>query len=331
MNIHSQLKNLFAGDSSHSSQPDAQSSAPRAPHAQQGGQVNFGNAGKKSMTPTRAKDTYQPSLGASASLSAQLKALLKILDGLLQSIRQPYTQPSNTNNPSFNPNAFNDHSTNHVNRPRRNTPTTHTHAPNSSKAVTEPKNASPYSDKDLVDGFAQQLGTMNCVTVGGIKAAMKQYGGPKEIYSSVQKTADGYDVKMRDNPNKTYHVTNQEIQQATQQSGFSGNNPQMLNDANFMYAVSAKRAQEENNNGTASRSFSDALATLNGWEHTAEGLQRLGLQNHIQQATPQELANGAAGVMTHANHVFTVLNGRVEDHGRLGGAPGAWVEAYKLV
>ncbi|WP_248752031.1 hypothetical protein [Pseudomonas sp. MWU15-20650] len=135
---------------------------------------------------------------------------------------------------------------------------------------------------------------------------------------------------MRDNHNKNYHVTNDELAYAASCSGFTGNNQTILNAANFMYAVSAKRAQLENNDGFAAHSFRAAVDSLNTWEHTQEGLNRLGLQNYVQQTTAQALINGAPGVMAENNHVFTVLNGKTDNYGHVGYTPAPWAKALKL-
>ena len=205
-----------------------------------------------------------------------------------------------------------------------------TRAPNTYQRGNSPIASRPYSPTELVSGFSQKWGTMNCVTVAGIKAAMQRFGGPNQVYSSVEQTRDGFNIRMRDNPNKTYHVTYAELQYAANHSGFKGTNPKMLNEANFMYAVSAKRAQYENNNGYASQSFAAAVRSLDSWEHTPEGLDRLGLRNYVQPATAQDLIRGTPGVMDQNDHVFTVLNGRAENYGGLGYQPNPWAPALKL-
>lgn len=189
----------------------------------------------------------------------------------------------------------------------------------------------PYSPHELVSGFSQKWGTMNCATVAGIKAAMQRFGGPAQIYSSVEQTKYGFNIRMRDNPNRTYHVTYAELQYAAAHSGFRGMNQKMLNEANFMYAVSAKRAQFENNDGTASRSFAAAVSSLDTWEHTQEGLDRLGLRNYVRPTTAQNLIRGVPGVMDQNDHIFTVLNGRAESYGSLGYRPNPWAPALMLV
>ncbi|WP_145994212.1 hypothetical protein [Pseudomonas sp. QC2] len=195
---------------------------------------------------------------------------------------------------------------------------------------TQPITARAYTPNELVSGFSQKWGTMNCVTVAGIKAAMQRFGGPNQVYSSVEQTRDGFNIRMRDNPNLTYHVNYAELKYAAERSGFKGTNQKMLNEANFMYAVSAKRAQVENNNGYARQSFAAALNSLDSWEHTHEGLYRLGLSNYVQQTNAQDLINGAPGVMAQDNHVVTVLNGRKDNYGTPGYRPDPWMQALKL-
>jgi hypothetical protein len=198
------------------------------------------------------------------------------------------------------------------------------------KRSVQPQAGGPYSPAALLNGFWQKWDSMNCVTVAGIKAAMQRFGGPNEVYFSVQRTYDGFDVRMRDNPNNIYHVTFDELAYAANSSGFSGYNQKILNEANFMYAVSAKRAQFENNNGYAAHSFADAVNSLNSWEFMEEGLNRLGLGNYVQHTNAQELINGAAGVIAKNNHVFTVLNGRADHYGTSGYTPYWGAPALKL-
>jgi len=171
----------------------------------------------------------------------------------------PHQTPQTYGNPSTRGSS--------VNHKQWGTRTTH-----SPTTLPRPKAASGYSPTELLSGFSQKWGTMNCVTVAGIKAAMQRFGGPERVYLSIEATPTGFNVRMRDNPFKTYHVTHAEIQYASNRSGFRGDNQKILNEANFMYAVSAKRAQHENNDGYASRSFAAAVSSLDSWEYTQEGL-----------------------------------------------------------
>ncbi|MGB3122788.1 MAG: hypothetical protein WBB95_03185, partial [Pseudomonas sp.] len=98
----------------------------------------------------------------------------------------------------------------------------------------------------------------------------------------------------------------------------------MLQDAQFLYAVSAKRAQMENNDGTASRSFHAAMLSLNDKEDEygpGEGLKRLGLSKHMRTVNVRELARGQVGISNRSGHSVAVINGREELWGQPGFAP----------
>lgn len=333
------IDSSFRRTGTHYPQPTAQSgtqgSAPRASDTQKGPHaIKFSEGAAKGPT---LKSTSQNAV--IADLNQVLKGVMELLGSLMDRIKtliggldqKKKTNPSNTDKPGNTPKANNDPAhTTHTGRLDHKNKAPDAQPSHIDKSGYEPKAGKPYSTKDLVGGFSQKPGSMNCVTVAGIKAAMQRFGGPNEVYLSVKKTPEGYDVKMRDQPNKTYHVTNKELEYATSRSGFKSNNQKILNDANFMYAVSAKRAQVENNDGYASRGFKAAVSSLDTWEHTREGLNRLGLKNHVQRTTAHELARGAPGVMAQNDHVFTVLNGRMENYGTSGHRPDPRAEAFKL-
>jgi hypothetical protein len=163
----------------------------------------------------------------------------------------------------------------------------------------------------------------NCVTVSAIKVAMEKFGqSPTDIYKEVQKTAQGYKVAMRDG--FRLDVTHAELLAAAQVSQFVGRDRGMLKDANFLYAVSAKRAQMENNDGRAARSFSAALHSLNDGEDergAGEGFLRLGLRKHMKKVSVRELARGQLGMVNRDAHSVAVIDGREELWGRKGGTP----------
>ncbi|MGX5794362.1 hypothetical protein ACWHY4_11285 [Pseudomonas sp. E2-15] len=330
MNIGSQLRNLFASYSPHAPQPGTQDSAPNVPRAQQGSQINFGSdnspAPNSAFSAANAGNTNPASPEAWDLISSFMSKLAAILSGSDQNKAQPQAQTSNANNPGSSPNAINyDNSAKRASGAGQSNAQQGGQASYGGQAGDVPKKRGPYSETELVDGFRQEGGTENCVTVGAIKAAMQKEGGPKEVYESVEESGDGFDVKMKDS-DKIYHVSKAELDEAAQKSGFKGDNKEMLKDANFMYAVSAKREQEENGG-----SFGDALGALNHSQPAINGFKRLGLQNHVEQATARELANGAAGVIAQNDHVAAVLNGKVEDYGTLGRTPDAGVFALKLV
>ncbi|MGF6401589.1 hypothetical protein ABH905_005255 [Pseudomonas frederiksbergensis] len=185
-----------------------------------------------------------------------------------------------------------------------------------------PYSPSPASGKkpdDIWGGFAQGPDG-NCVTVAGIKAAMMKFGQkPTDIFTEVKKINNGYEVVMRDG--FKLQLSESELQLASSRAQFRGSNREMFDDANFLFAASAKRAQMENNDGTANRSFSWAIYTLNDGEHSREGLLRLGLKDHIRTVPLEFLQNGMIGTVERGGHSVAVINGREELWGRPGGAP----------
>lgn len=198
----------------------------------------------------------------------------------------------------------------------------------SNKPITEgakhfnytPDNSNPGKKPDNIwSGFSQGPDG-NCITVSAIKAAMMQFGQkPTDVFKDVKATATGYDVTMRDGFKLS--LTNEEVKQAARHAQFKGDDPAMMTDANFMYAASAKRAQMEDNDGTAGRSFMGAMNSLNDGEHSCEGLDRLGLRGRYRSATDAELRSGKVGTVEYGGHSMAVIDGRVELWGRRGGVP----------
>lgn len=184
---------------------------------------------------------------------------------------------------------------------------------------------------DIWGGFRQGPDG-NCVTVSAIKAAMHRFGqSPTDIYKEVTKIDGGYRVVMRDNFRLT--LTDHELQQAVQGSSFVGLDREMLKDARFLYAASAKRAQMKNNDGTAGSSFYAAMQSLNDKEDEwgpGEGFERLGLRAHMRTVEARDLADGLVGMCNRRGHSVAVINGREELWGRQGGAP-VYGDAIALV
>ncbi|MGY2292230.1 hypothetical protein ACW9H6_20910 [Pseudomonas sp. SDO528_S397] len=198
----------------------------------------------------------------------------------------------------------------------------------SNKPITEgakhfnytPDTRNPGKKPDNIwSGFSQGPDG-NCVTVSAIKAAMMRFGQkPTDVFQEVKENGSGFDVTQRDG--FKLHLSANELQMAAREARFKGDDPGMMTDANFMYAVSAKRAQLENNDGVAGRSYSAALRSLNDGEHSREGLDRLGLRNHYRAATRADLANGRLGTVEYGGHSMAVIGGRVELWGTRGGVP----------
>ncbi len=163
----------------------------------------------------------------------------------------------------------------------------------------------------------------NCVTVSAIKAAMYKFGqSPTDIFKEVQRLDGGYRVTMRDDYVLT--LTDRELAVGARGSQFIGPDAGMLKGAQFLFAVSAKRAHMENNDGTASRSFEAGVRSLNDGEDErgpGEGFLRLGLRKHMRRVNVRELANGQLGMCNRTGHSVAVINGREELWGKQGSAP----------
>ena len=186
------------------------------------------------------------------------------------------------------------------------------------------------------NGFRQGVDG-NCVTVSAIKAAMMKFGqSPTDIYKTVEKVAEGYNVVMRDGFPLT--LTHSELYRAIRGSNFVGlTDPGMLKDAHFLFACSAKRAQLENNDGLAGRSFEAAIRSLNDGEdedrrRPGEGFMRLGLKEHMRRVPAHAFADKALiGMVNRRGHSVAVLEGCEEIYGRKGGRPIGAEAAIALV
>lgn len=187
--------------------------------------------------------------------------------------------------------------------------------PIDSSAVVSPTSDVPVGIKpaDIWGGFYQGV-EGNCVTVSAIKATMMKYGqNPRGIYKSITPTRDGFTVTLRDGC--TVHLTHDELKKAREGSHFKGADSGLLKDANFLYAVSAKRAQMENHEFRAAASFEAAMGTLNDGESPGDALRRLGLYAFTRQSSVQELAGGVIGTLANFRHSVVVVDGALDDYG----------------
>ncbi|WP_431037546.1 hypothetical protein [Pseudomonas yamanorum] len=165
----------------------------------------------------------------------------------------------------------------------------------------------------------------NCVTISAIKAAMMKFGqSPTDIFRSVQAVGDGYHVVMRDG--FRLDLKKHELATAIRGSKFVPmRDPGMLKDAHFLFAVSAKRAQMENNDGRAARSFDAAVHSLNDGEDervAGEGFLRLGLRSHMKKVSVSAFQDKSLiGMVNRSAHSVAVVDGCEEFYGRKGGPP----------
>ncbi|MGY2139673.1 hypothetical protein ACW9I8_23935 [Pseudomonas reactans] len=178
---------------------------------------------------------------------------------------------------------------------------------------------------NVFSGFRQGRNG-NCVTISAIKAAMEKFGqSPKDIYKSVEKTTDGFKVVMRDDV--TVKLSKAELASAIRGSNFVGlSDPGMLKDAHFLFACSAKRAQSENNDGWAGRSFEAAIRSLNDGEDEwgpGEGFKRLGLKDHMKRVSVRDFVadKSLIGMVNRRGHSVAVVDGSEELYGRKSGRP----------
>jgi hypothetical protein len=165
----------------------------------------------------------------------------------------------------------------------------------------------------------------NCVTISAIKAAMMKFGqSPTDIFKSVNAAGDGYHVEMRDG--FRLDLKKHELTTAIRGSRFVPmRDAGMLKDAHFLFAVSAKRAQMENNDGRAARSFDAAVRSLNDGEDergAGEGFLRLGLRKHMKKVPVSAFQDKSLiGMVNRRAHSVAVVDGCEELYGKKGGAP----------
>ncbi len=154
----------------------------------------------------------------------------------------------------------------------------------------------------------------NCVTVSAIKAAMMKYGqNPLGIFKHVTEAPSGYTITMRDGC--TVRLTHDELKAARRAANFFGTDKGLIDDAVFLYAASAKRAQLENHEFRAGAGFDVALQTLNDGEVPGDALRRLGLYAFTRKSSVQELASGVPGTLANFEHSVLVVGGAFDDYG----------------
>lgn len=176
-----------------------------------------------------------------------------------------------------------------------------------------PQNTGVKPDDIFQDFY--QLTEGNCVTVSAIKAAMMRFGhNPHGIYKSIDATDAGYRVVMRDG--FKLDITHEELKQARTGANFgTARSNDVLVNAQFLYAVSAKRAQLENNDGVAGQSFAAAMDSLNDGEYPGQALRRLGLKDFVAPATLEDFRNGAVGTIASGSHSMVVVDGFLDRYG----------------
>lgn len=159
----------------------------------------------------------------------------------------------------------------------------------------------------------KQGGTGNCVSVAAIKAAMTKFG-PDNVFKSVTRSGNGYDVTMRDGVK--VKVSDAELSTASRLSRFSGKDAGLLRKANLLYAAMANRAQLQGNDGRKNMSFERACQSLNDGESYLEGARWLGLKDHVRKINPRNLDSYTAVVAASSKHAMFASSGYVDHYGR---------------
>ncbi|ADO75088.1 hypothetical protein [Stigmatella aurantiaca] len=168
-------------------------------------------------------------------------------------------------------------------------------------------------DRDRYFSGFKQGGTGNCVSVAAIKAAMAKFG-PDQVFKSVKRSGQGYDVTMRDGVK--VRVSDAELATAGRLSRISGRDPKLVRDAVLMYAAMANRAQLEGNDGRKNMSFERACQSLNDGESYREGPRWLGLQKHVRKIDPNDIHRYTAVVGASSRHAVFASDGFVDHYGK---------------
>lgn len=173
----------------------------------------------------------------------------------------------------------------------------------------------------------RQHGEGNCVSIAIIKAGIDAFG-TNGLFDKVDRGGAFY-VVLRDGTELS--VTTEEVAAAEKGSGFQllGTDPQskdIFTCAQFAFAVMAKRAQLDGNDG--SLSYERAIDSLNDGERYTEGPRWLGLQHHVRPIGVKYRFRYDACVGASPKHCFYMSHGFEDQYGRpdLVG----WAERWKL-
>ena len=185
--------------------------------------------------------------------------------------------------------------------------------------------------REVIEGW-EQTSKGNCVTVAAIKAAQMTFGPQPVnqedptlvIFSECTPLPDGgMHIVMRDGFELT--VSESEFRSAALSSRFrmDKGRDDLLDNADKLYAVAAKRAQIEGNDGFApgQMSYARSLQGLEDGEITAnvmEQVGRLGLKDHAQKTPRSELKNHKSTLSSGEGHAYFVSEGQRDFYGRVG-------------
>lgn len=159
----------------------------------------------------------------------------------------------------------------------------------------------PAADFDNVFSDFAQGKEGNCASVAVIKAAMDTYDN--QIFDQVAKTENGgYRVTLQDG--QQVEVSGEELKLAGQAANFKGPSSEAKSYATLAYAVMAKQAQLDGNDGA--RTYSQALSSLNNGEGPIRAARYLGLRDQIQFQQAGGLNGVDAAVAWNGKHAVYV-------------------------
>jgi hypothetical protein len=177
------------------------------------------------------------------------------------------------------------------------------------------------SGVELIGGFYQH-GAGNCASIAVIKCAIAAFG-KDPVYRHAVVDGDVVGIELRDG--LKLRVTASELELASRRSFFAGEDKELLAHAHFLFAVMAKRAQMEGNDGRQGLNFSEAIDTLNDGEFWLEAPTWLGLEPCVKLGPNRKLpAYGAAreflsgrpyGIGKSAQHVWFASMGVHDEYG----------------
>ncbi|MBD8147918.1 hypothetical protein IFT37_18850 [Pseudomonas fluorescens] len=125
--------------------------------------------------------------------------------------------------------------------------------------------------------------------VDAIKLMMMKFGqSPTDCFQRVAAAGDGYDVTMKDG--YEVHISRQEIQRAGQALKLSGDDSEMIKDANFIFAAFTKRHQLEHEDPVTKSDFETALSdAIQNGRHIKPILENIGMIGHMRHVHVSEL------------------------------------------
>lgn len=130
-----------------------------------------------------------------------------------------------------------------------------------------------------------------------IKMLMLRFGqSPADMFEKVFPAGGGYDITMKDG--FAIHVSEQELNQASDASRFAGPDRQALNQANFMWAAYVKRRQLTRFDPAPDKSFGRALSNALEGDTPYRILKGLGMVGFLRLVPPGKMMKqGAVAVI----------------------------------